>query len=80
MTIEEHHGVPTSGAAFESALDQAMGENRLDDVYRGAVKALLHKPKTHWPPCCLSYCDPCNMTLQRVATRTVKLLQERNEG
>ncbi|MFK7984560.1 MAG: hypothetical protein AB8I08_00890 [Sandaracinaceae bacterium] len=75
MTTPGPHGVPTSGAAFESALAQAMLENRLDDVYRNAVKALLDKPKAHWPPCCLSYCDPCNMTLQRVATRTLKLLQ-----
>lgn len=61
--------------AFDAALEQAMRENRLDDVYRGAVEALLNKPKSHWPPCCLSHCDPCNMTLQRVAKRTLKLLE-----
>jgi hypothetical protein len=57
-----------------------MQENRLDDVYRGAVKALLNKPKSHWPSCCLSNCDPCNMALQRVATRVQKLLELGDES
>ena len=59
---------------LERALDRALAENFLDEAHREDVRALLDLPRERWPPCCGSFCDPCNLALHRAAERVRRLL------
>jgi hypothetical protein len=46
----------------------------LQEYYRDLVRPLLRMPRSQWPTCCGSTCEPCSTTLVRVADRTLQLL------
>lgn len=60
--------------ALDAALTQASDESMLQEYYRDLVRPLLRMPRSQWPTCCGSICEPCSATLVRVADRTLQLL------
>ena len=61
-------------ALIDAALTQASDESMLQEYYRDLVRPLLRMPRSQWPTCCGSICEPCSATLVRVADRTLQLL------
>jgi hypothetical protein len=59
---------------LELALTQASDELRLQPWYRDCVRPLLRMPEERWPQCCGRGCEPCAVTLNAVARRTLELL------
>ncbi len=59
---------------IDVALGQASDESALPEYYRDLVRPLLRMPRSQWPTCCGSTCDPCSVALCRVADRTLSLL------
>jgi hypothetical protein len=60
--------------ALDAALEKASDESMLQEYYRSLVRPLLRMPRSQWPTCCGSICEPCSATLVRVADRTLQLL------
>ena len=63
-----------SRADIDAALQRASDESALPEYYRDLVRPLLRMPRSQWPTCCGSTCDPCSVALCRVADRTLALL------
>ena len=64
----------------EAAIEQAMRENMLDEVYRGYVDSYLARDDQTWRTCCNSDCEPCVLKLGRVVDRVRQLLTEGDRG
>jgi len=58
----------------EAALKRASQEMGLQDHYVDCVRPLLGMGPAGWPRCCGGNCEPCALTLIRVAERVHQLL------
>ena len=65
-------GVPAE--AIDKALAESADEGGLPEYYRSCVRPLLRMPVSQWPRCCDGGCDPCSVTLRRVASLTLARL------
>lgn len=65
-------GVPAE--AIDRALAESADEGGLPEYYRSCVRPLLRMPASQWPRCCDGGCDPCSVTLRRVASLTLARL------
>jgi hypothetical protein len=59
---------------LDEALRQAARENGLAPEYIDIVRPIIRDPKERWPRCCGGGCEPCSLQLNRVAERTLELM------
>lgn len=58
--------------SLEQALAAASDDFGLPSYYRDCVRPLLNMPRSQWPACCGSNCEPCAQTLINVARAVQK--------
>ncbi len=59
---------------LETALHAASERHGLKVYYRDCVRPLLGAPMSRWPSCCGRGCEPCALTLVKVAEAVYEML------
>jgi len=61
----------------DDAIAKALEENMVDEVYQRLIERYLDEADDSWRgSCCLSNCDPCVKTVERVVDRARALMAE----